>query len=280
MPNNNCPDKHSSNNRNRNNSNDYWRRNHDRDESNRQPSNKYRKHNNYHEKQSKYQGKYKGDARNKLNGNKQQNNNSNNSKPTEPEITGPKDTELFMGAVPFLKTERQIYEMRIRLQKPNSMYLYEVENSNFPTIKLKEEKYKVRSLLIDIGNSWYKDIFDKKGKFKKEITAATAVAKITTDIAKPVSFYKPARTYVQVFDPADECDSDFGATIAWVCYKQGYVLIDLNGVGRTKIDETPEEHRVKVWRSRIQSVLKEYNPKDREVSSPAKGIDCNEIHFR
>ena len=220
----------------------------------------------------RYQGT---DARIQITKNTINSNNSNNKKDDKPE--GPLDTELFIGLGPYIRTEHQIVDCRTQcLQKPNSMYFFEVASSNFPNKKL-PDNMKCRSLLIDFDVDWYKDLFDESGKIIDPKKSKDATTKITADIAVAVSFYKPARTFLQIFDPADDRDSDFGASLAWICYKEGWILIDFNSVGRSKISDASEEDKLKIWRGRIKWALKEYKPKDRELTSPTKGINCNEI---
>ena len=265
----------SENDRNDNRTSNYRDRSKQHDRRDSRDSHEHRDNRDKRDTSERYRGK---DAREQITINKNSTPaNNQNNKTVEKSDDGPKDTELFIGAGPYLRTENQIVECRDGcLYKPNSMFFYEVKSSNFPT-KALPETMKCRSVLLDFDVTWYSDFFDENGKITDKKKQGDAIDKITSDIALVVKFYKPARTFLQIFDAAEDRDSDFGASLAWISYKEGYILIDFNAVGKSSIADAPDDQKIKIWRGRIKYALKDNKPKDRELTSPTKGINCNEI---
>lgn len=239
--------------------------------------------NNNHRRDSSSDRNYGNRNNDKRKTNRSQNNSRRNYTTAEPNKNEKMETDMFIGKNRFLRTKNDVADCRdLSLMKPNSMFMHDSQDANYPCQKVKDYMV-VRSIIFDPDVSFYPDLFNTDGSIKHAGHYNQAFTKIQTDFNKVIAFHKPARVFVQIFDPSDEHQSHFGASLQWVCYNNGWVPIHMNPVGNRRgidDDDLTSEEQHKIWRARIKFHLKEYHPRNQPVQSPGKGIDCNEYQRR
>ena len=220
-----------------------------------------------------------GDARNDIR-QRQNKNNPVQNVTVQPESSGPKLTEVFIGHLPFLTHESHAKAMRGLLKEPKSMFMVQPNSNQLAQIEL-PDTMKCRSLIVCLSPKWYArnatDFFDETGNLTHANKMSGACTAISNDIQRAVAKYKPMRTYVEM--NIDESPTQWSAILASVAILNDYVIMNLNPLGRNKIPEVQADKRPTLWAARVKFYLHSFHPKDRSLAqlSPGKGINVNEL---
>ena len=109
---------------------------------------------------------------------------------------------------------------------------------------------------------------------ENNVNDSQVITLIKTTIAKARAAYKPARIYIIL-----ESQSIFDGILAYFCQIEGLVAVQLNPVGKTRMDELGQKEKIECFRKRLRGWLAEYHVVSRCITSfsPNKAINVNEL---
>ena len=126
-----------------------------------------------------------------------------------------------------------------------------------------------RSVIIRYNPTWFADTMENN-----KVNDSQIINVMKASVAKARAAYKPARVCIII-----ETNSIYDGILAYFCQTEEIVAVQINPIGKTRLDELGERERVECFRKRLRGWLADYHVVSRNVASfsPNKPINVNEL---